>query len=122
MSGTAVIERGGQTLLLDTDTKEIDAYWVDPAQPLKIPVNPLHYTAHKYQLMLERLDLQARRNPAQFNSGNYIAIMEKLENLLEQISKEQTGNENMGSGNMAQGGKQGTAPGNSQIKPISMDS
>jgi hypothetical protein len=77
---------GEQAQLLDTETKELNAYWVDPAQPLLVPVNPLHYAAHKYQIILQRLDVQASKNPAQFNSGNYIAIMEKLEKLWEAIN------------------------------------
>lgn len=77
---------GEQATLLNIDTKELNAFWVDPSQPLLIPVNPLHYAAHKYQIILQRLDLQAQKNPAQFNSGNYIAIMEKLEKLWESIN------------------------------------
>ncbi len=79
-----------QTALLDTNTKAINPYWLDPNQPLLVPVNPLHYAAHKYQIILARLDRQAERNPAQFNSGNYIAIMEKLEKLWERINKGET--------------------------------
>lgn len=84
------IEPGEQATLLNIDTKEISAYWVDPGQPLLVPTNPLHYAAHKYQLILARLDKQAARNPAQFNSGNYVLIMEKLEKLWEQINKGDT--------------------------------
>lgn len=79
-----------QESLLNLDTKELNAYWVDPAQPLLVPANPLHYAAHKYQIILQRLDIQASKNPAQFNSGNYIAIMEKLEKLWEQINNGET--------------------------------
>ena len=75
-----------QATLLNLETKELNPYWVDPKQPLKVPVNPLHYAAHRYQLILERLDIQARNNPAQFNSGNYIQILEKLEALWQKIN------------------------------------
>lgn len=76
----------GQAQLLNTETKSITPNWVDPEQPLLVPVNPLHYVAHKYQLILARLDQQAAKNGAQFNSGNYIQIMEKLEKLWEAIN------------------------------------
>lgn len=79
-----------QESLLNLDTKELNAYWVDPKQNLIIPANPLHYAAHKYQIILQRLDIQASKNPAQFNSGNYIAIMEKLEKLWEAINNGET--------------------------------
>lgn len=87
MTNAATIEKGEQGTLLDLDTRELNAYWVDPQQPLQVPTNPLHYAAHKYQLILQRLDIQAAKNPAQFNSGNYIAIMEKLEKLWQDINQ-----------------------------------
>lgn len=99
-----------QATLLNLDTKEITPDWVDPKQPLLVPVNPLHYTAHKYQIILARLDLQAKNNPAQFNSGNYILIMEKLEKLLEQINKGVTTVEAPDKSGVAKNGDEGAAP------------
>ena len=110
-----------QAQLLNTETKEITPDWIDPSEPLKVPVNPLHYAAHKYQLILERLDKQAIRNPAQFNSGNYIQIMEKLEKLWEAINKGQSVNEVLDAGNVASGGNAGGSPPNGSGKSISMD-
>lgn len=81
---------GEQATLLNLESKEFNPYWVDPAQNLVVPVSPLHYAAHRYQIILARLDVQAEKNPAQFNSGNYIAIMEKLEKLWEKINKGDT--------------------------------
>jgi len=105
MSETATLEQGEQATLLDINTRQFDAYWVDPQQPLQVPTNPLHFAAHKYQLILARLDVQAAKNPAQFNSGNYIQIMEKLEKLWETINK-QDGfkNETMDARSVATGG------------------
>lgn len=80
------IEPGEQVGLLDITTRELDVNWVDPNQPLLIPTNPDHYIAYRYQKILDRLEKQAKNNPAQFNSGNYIALMEKLEKLWEKIN------------------------------------
>lgn len=73
--------------LFDTNTREINPYWIDTAQPLKIPVNPLHYHAHKLQLLLARMDRQAENNPAQFNSGNYLKILTEFTSTTEAINK-----------------------------------
>lgn len=99
-----------QPTLLNLDTKEITPDWVDPNQPLLVPVNPLHYTAHKYQIILAQLDRQAKNNPAQFNSGNYILIMEKLEKLYEQINNGETSLAVHDKGNLAKDGDEGAAP------------
>ncbi len=104
--GGAVAE---QAQLLNTDTKEINPYWVDPTAPLLVPINPLHYAAHKYQLILERLDNQAIKNPAQFNSGNYIQIMEKLEKLWQAINEGKTVND-LDEGSLAQSRKSDPTP------------
>ncbi len=120
MGGTATAE-AEQAQLLNTDTKEITPDWIDPLSPLKVPVNPLHYAAHKYQLILDRLDKQATRNPAQFNSGNYIAIMEKLEKLWQAINEGKTVND-LDEGKLAPSGRPGNPPANGNLKPISMGS
>jgi hypothetical protein len=115
------MERGEQATLLDVSTKQFDPYWVDPQQPLQVPNNPLHYAAHKYQLILARLDQQAVKNPAQFNSGNYIAIMEKLEKLWEKINGT-ADDEDLGQGNVAGGRLASAAAEDSEDELISMDS
>lgn len=120
MSETAELVAGEQATLLDVSTKQYDPYWVDPQQPLAVPNNPLHYAAHKYQLILARLDQQAVKNPAQFNSGNYIAIMEKLEKLWEQINGKTP--ENLDAGIVAGGRHDETAPSDGEDELISMDS
>jgi hypothetical protein len=90
MSETDVLDRGEQATLLDINTKDLNPYWVDEKQPLKVPVNPLHYEAHKYQILLNRLDIQAAKNPAQFNSGNYIQVMDKLSRIWDAINRGET--------------------------------
>lgn len=104
MTEIATVQRGEQPAMLNLNTRELDPYWIDPAQPLEVPVNPLHYAAHKYQLILARLDMQAARNPAQFNSGNYIQIVEKLEKLWEEINKKDGVNADTGSSDMVDTG------------------
>lgn len=123
MSDIDTLERGEQATLLDLNSRQFDAFWVNPQQPLQVPTNPLHYAAHKYQLILARMDVQAVKNPAQFNSGNYIQIMEKLEKLWEQINK-QDGiiNETMDARSVVGGGDIVGAPSDSKDKLISMDS
>lgn len=114
------MEPGEQATLLDVSTKQFDPYWVDPQQPLQVPNNPLHYAAHKYQLILARLDQQAVKNPAQFNSGNYIAIMEKLEKLWEKINGDT--DEDLDTEKLAGGRHSEAATGDSEDELISMDS
>lgn len=120
-----------QATLLNLESKEYNPYWVDPQQPLQVPVEPLHAMAHRYQLILARLDVMAQKNPAQFNSGNYIAIMEKLEKIWERInageSTIQTNNEGgvAGQGDdqaapeVGQGASAGVATGVSPDNPLS---
>lgn len=76
-----------QTTLLDLDTKKFNPYWVDEKQPGIIPKNPLHYKAHKLQILLARLDKQAASNPAQFNSKNYIDALNEWSRVTELINK-----------------------------------
>lgn len=72
--------------LFNVDTKLLNPDWIDPNTPLKIPVNPLHYKAHKLQLLLERLDKQATKNAAQFNSKNYMDILDEYTRLTDLIN------------------------------------
>jgi hypothetical protein len=80
-----------QTALLDLDGQELNAMWVDESQPLFIANNPLHWKAHKFQLIVARLEKQAVNNPAQFNSTSYINAVDKLGALMEQIKGGQNG-------------------------------
>lgn len=76
-----------QNTLFDLSGKEFNAYWVDEKAPLFIPNNPLHWKAHKLQILVNRLEVQAQKNPAQFNSKNYIDALNELEKLMTQISE-----------------------------------
>lgn len=118
--GYAKISLMEQAQLLDLETREFDPFWVDPNQPLQVPINPLHFAAHKYQIILARLERQAAKNPAQFNSGNYILIMEKLEKLWEAINDGKT-SKALDEGNVAGVGDARGARANSNVKPISLD-
>lgn len=76
--------------LFDIDTREFNPYWVDPAQPLLIPKNPLHFHAHKLQILLERMDKQLEKNPAQFNSATYMNALKKFTEIVEGINNGKT--------------------------------
>ena len=64
-----------QKSMFDLGGKELNPYWIDPKQKLFIPQQPLHWKAHRLQLLLDILDKQAQKNPAQFNSMNYIKTL-----------------------------------------------
>jgi len=81
-----IIEETGQTTLLDLSGKELNAYWVDEKQNLFIPNNPLHFKAHKLQVLLARLDKQLIGNPAQFNAATYKTILDEYTKCVEDIS------------------------------------
>lgn len=76
-----------QTTLLNLNHKSLNAYWVDPQQPLIIPENPMHWRAHELQLLLDLLKKQASRNPAQFNSKNYIEALNEYTKAIEAINE-----------------------------------
>lgn len=76
-----------QNTLFDLSGKEYNAYWVDEKAPLFIPNNPLHWKAHKLQILVNRLEVQAQKNPAQFNSKNYIDALNELEKLMREITE-----------------------------------
>jgi hypothetical protein len=111
-----------QTTLLDLTAKEINAYWVDPSQPLVVPNKPLHWYAHELQLLLSILKIQAQRNPAQFNSKNYIDTLSAYTKAVEAINEGKSANDLLDAGEVAGKRDTGTTPANSNIKPISMDS
>lgn len=75
-----------QTALLDLNGREFNQLWVDDNAPLFVANNPLHWKAHKLQIALARLDKIAEKNPAQFNSNVYMATLDKLAELMEQIN------------------------------------
>ena len=87
MSETTVVDERGQTALLDTSGKQFNAMWVDEKQALFVPNNPLHFKAHKLQVLLARLDKQAERNGAQFNSTAYIAALNEYTRCCEAINR-----------------------------------
>ena len=74
-----------QTPLLDLDGASLNPFWVNKDQPLFIPTHPVHFMAHKLQVLLERLDKQAEKNPAQFNSTTYLAILKEYTRCCEAI-------------------------------------
>ena len=76
-----------QQSLLDLSGKQFNINWVDDKQPLFIANNPLHWKAHKLQILIGRLEKQAERNPAQFNSRNYIDAVNELERCMIKINK-----------------------------------
>ena len=95
-----VIEESGQVAMLDLDGKEYNAYWVDEKQNLFIPNNPLHFKAHKLQVLLARLDNQAAKNPAQFNSKNYIDALNEYTRCIKMINEGLTDDEVLDKGGM----------------------
>lgn len=99
---------GGQTTLLNVECKEIAPDWIDPAQPLKVPVNPLHYHAHKLQILLARLDVQAKNNPAQFNSKNYIETLNAYTRCIKGINEGKSVDEVLDEGAVAENWNEGT--------------
>ena len=99
-----------QTTFLNLKTKEISPYWIDPNQPLLIPDNTLHWKAHKYQLLVEALQRQAEKNPAQFNSKNYIDAVEAYTNCLNEIKDGE--NDSRGVAKISSGQASGVGEGN----------
>lgn len=97
-----------QESMFDLSGKEFNAYWVDEKAPLFIPNNPLHWKAHKLQILISRLEVQASKNPAQFNSKNYIDALNEFQNLVEQIGRKAK-DENVDEGGLAQGWNEGAA-------------
>lgn len=80
-------EEPEQGTMFDLSAKEMNPYWIDPAQPLLIPVQPLHWKAHRLQLLLGILDKQALKNPAQFNSKNYIDTLNEYTRVVTLINE-----------------------------------
>ena len=95
-----------QATLLDLNGRELNAMWVDENQPLFIPNNPLHWKAHKLQVALAKMEKQQERNPAQFNSTTYLAMLNQYTEVMDEINKElkvADANKVLESGAMAEG-------------------
>ncbi|TXH08763.1 MAG: hypothetical protein E6R04_10085 [Spirochaetes bacterium] len=108
-----------QNTLFDLSGKEFNAYWVDEKAPLFIPNNPLHWKAHKLQILVNRLEVQAQKNPAQFNSKNYIDALNELEKLMTQITER--ADSELNKGTLADAGDAGEAPAVGERNTSSLD-
>lgn len=109
-----------QTALLDISSKQLDPYWVDEKQKLLIPNNPLHFKAHRLQILLDLLSSQAKKNPAQFNSKNYIDALNEYTKCIEAIKDGR--NEILDESGVDSIRQSGSEEKDSEIEPISMDS
>lgn len=84
-------EQPQQTTLLDLTGKEFNPMWADETTPVFIANNPLHWKAHRLQVMLDRLEKQMQSNPAQFNSQVYLRTLNNLTALMEEINGKSAG-------------------------------
>lgn len=75
-----------QTALLDLTGKEFNPMWADETTPVFIANNPLHWKAHRLQIMLDRLEKQMQSNPAQFNATVYVRTLDNLTTIMEEIN------------------------------------
>lgn len=96
-----------QETLFDLKSKQINPYWVNPKQPLLVPANPLHVKAHRLQLLLERLDHQAEKNGAQFNSTTYLAVLNEYTKSVQLINEGKSAHDLLEQGNLGEDGKPG---------------
>lgn len=105
-----------QAGLLDISGQEYDINWVDEKQPLFIPNRPLHYKAHRLQVLLDRLDKQAQNKATAFNSANYLAVLNEYIKCIETIRGERPEDEPSNNNStvdetaLAAGGDEGEAP------------
>ncbi len=97
-----------QESMFDLSGKEFNKNFIDSSQPLFVPNNPIHWKAHKIQLLIARLEKQSESNPAQFNSKNYIDALESFEQCIKAI-KEVEKNEGMDERELDQGGDEESA-------------
>lgn len=121
MSEMAILDKGEQATLLDLSAKEINPYWIDPKQPLKVPADPLHWKAHELQILLEILKKQASKNPAQFNSRNYIDTLNAYTEVITQINKGKTADDVLDEGGLDQDGNDPAAPTVGERTTVSVD-
>lgn len=123
-----------QSTLLDLDGRELNAMWVDENAPLFIPNNPLHWKAHKLQVAIARMEKQQEKNPAQFNSTTYLAMLNQYTEVMDEINDkakvahaeqvlesgtvDQGISEQIGSGEVRPGKPDGVDPGISADNPF----
>lgn len=117
---TTITDHSGNPTLLDLSGQEFNAMWVNENQPLFIPNNPLHWKCHKLQILIDRMDKQLEKNPAQFNSSTYMAALNELEKCQQDVRKLKHENV-LDTREMAGGGNSGAAQENSSVESISMD-
>lgn len=77
----------GQGTLLELSGEKLSPYWIDLNQELFIPDNPLHYEAHRLQLLLARMEKVFEFKPTHFSSPGYVQILEKYTQLCKEIKK-----------------------------------
>lgn len=77
-----------QTSLFDLSGRKLNLNFVDENTTLYIPNRAKHWKAYKLQQMIRRLETQAERNPAQFNSGNFMEILNQFEKIVGEIHAE----------------------------------
>lgn len=106
MSETTVADPPQPTTLLDLEGELLNANFVDENQPLFIPSLPLHWKAHKLQVLLARLDKQAAniRNGSSFNSQSYLQILNEYVKTIDQIKAGKTKDDTNDSGEMGNSG------------------
>lgn len=118
---TPVLEEP-QKSLFDLNGKEFNPNWIDPLQPLLVPANPLHVKAHRLQILLDRLDIQASKNGAQFNSASYLSVLNEYIKSVQMINEGKTGHDLLDEKSVDPVGERDTTPTHSDVEPISMDS
>jgi hypothetical protein len=97
-----------QTTLLDLGGKQVFRDFYDDKTPVFVPNNPLHFKAHKLEILVKNMETQSIRNPAQFNSKNYLDAVDSLMACYEKI-KEMYDEQILESGGVAAGGNQSGA-------------
>lgn len=111
-----------QTQVFDLTTLQaITPDWIDPMQPLLIPANPLHVKAHRLQVILAKLDQQAEKNPAQFNSANYMNILNEFIKCVTQIKEGKTSDDLLDEGSLDSDSSRSKAPAMGEGTSSSLD-
>lgn len=96
-----------QTTMFNLESKEMNPYWVDPDQPLKIPVNPLHVKAHELQQLWQLMKAQAKKNGAQFNATAAVNVLNEYTKCVQMINEGKTAHDLLEQGKMAGDGESG---------------
>jgi hypothetical protein len=102
-------ETAEQTTLLDLGGKQIFRDFYDDKTPVFIPNNPLHFKAHKLEILIKNMEAQSVKNAAQFNSKNYLDAVDALMKCYEDI-KEKYDEYILEQGVVAANGDASTAP------------